>query len=120
RKDSPGIVQIGYRPEKLAQIMEVADIKNLASGFRVGKTGIMMIADSEGTIVSIGNQQYLDKSLEEYGIYSTDFDDAGTDKLLSVNDEKTLMSYEDYKGYRIIGLLPADEMFINRNSTIQL
>ena len=53
RIDLPGIIQIGYRPEKLAETMEVADIRNLAAGFRVGKSGILMIADTDGTIVSI-------------------------------------------------------------------
>jgi len=121
RIDSPGIVQVGYRPEKLALTMEVADIKNLAAGFRIGKSGILMIADQKGTIVSISNQQYLNKSLEEYGFSEGDFADPDARTLLTtVNGSKTLFSYEDYEDYRIIGLLPADEMYLNRDSTIQL
>ncbi|NLV99215.1 MAG: SpoIIE family protein phosphatase [Clostridiaceae bacterium] len=121
RIDLPGIIQVGYRPEKLALSMEVADIKNLAAGFRVGKSGILMIADEDGTIVSIGDTQYLDKSLEEYGFAQGDFDDPEARSLLAtVNGQKSLFAYEDYEGYRIIGLLPADEMYLNRNSTIQL
>ena len=121
RIDLPGIIQIGYRPEKLAETMEVADIRNLAAGFRVGKSGILMIADTDGTIVSIGNDQYLNKSLEEYGFAEGTFDNPDAESLLTlVNGEKTLFAYDDYEGYRIIGLLPADEMYLNRNSTIQL
>jgi methyl-accepting chemotaxis protein len=33
RIDAPGIVQIGYKPDKLYHAMEVADIKSLAAGF---------------------------------------------------------------------------------------
>ena len=121
RIDLPGIIQIGYRPEKLAETMEVANIRNLAAGFRVGKSGILMIADTDGTIVSIGNDQYLNKSLEEYGFAEGTFDNPDAESLLTlVNGEKTLFAYDDYEGYRIVGLLPADEMYLNRNSTIQL
>ena len=121
RIDSPGIVQIGYWPEKLALTMEVADIKNLAAGFRVGKSGILMIADEDDNIVSIGNQQYLNQTVAEYGFNEEDFADPVNRNLLTtVNGQKTLLSYEDYQGYRIIGMLPADEMYLNRNSTIQL
>lgn len=121
RMDSPGIVQIGYRPEKLAQIMEVADIKNLAAGFRVGKSGILMIADADGTIVSIGDAQYLNRSLTAYGFRAEDVTDPYKQGLLTtVNGEKMLFSYDDDQGYRIIGVLPANEMYLNRNSTVQL
>lgn len=121
RLDASGIVQIGYRPEKLAQIMEVADIKNLAAGFRVGKSGILMIATADGAIVSIADEDYLNQNVAAYGFREGDFSDTHKQGLLTtVNGEKMLYAYDDYQGYRIIGLLPADEMYLNRNSTVQL
>ena len=68
RLDSPGIVQIGYKPEKLAQAMEVADIKNLAPGFRVGRSRSIMISDLDGSIISAHKEDYLGKNISDYGL----------------------------------------------------
>ena len=44
RQDDEGFVQIGYHPERLQEAMEIADIKNLAPGFRIGNKGKIIIA----------------------------------------------------------------------------
>jgi hypothetical protein len=66
RKDADGIVQIGYRPEKLANAMEVADIKNLAPGFRVGNSGSVIIATKTGVIVSAADKNFICKPVYEF------------------------------------------------------
>jgi serine phosphatase RsbU (regulator of sigma subunit) len=120
RLDSPGIVQIGYRPEKLAQAMEVADIKNLAPGFRVGKSGSIMVADLEGSILSAHKEEYLGKNISEYGLPKEIFKESQGSFIGEIEGEKNLFYYNRYNGFYIIGQLPADEMYLNRNSTITL
>lgn len=120
RIDSPGIVQIGYRPDKLTHAMEVADIKSLALGFRVGKSGNVMIADSNGMIVSVNDNQLLGKSLWEYGLDKKQFQSSEGKMFTTINGVKSLLAYQTYQGYTIIGQLPTNEMYLNRNSTITL
>jgi serine phosphatase RsbU (regulator of sigma subunit) len=120
RIDAPGIVQIGYKPNKLSHAMEVADIKNLAAGFRVGQSGSVMISDREGKIVSVANPALLGQTLVEYGFEADSIKDREGSFIAKIDGKKTLCVYKTYKGYIIIGQLPADEMYLNRNSTITL
>ena len=46
RIDQPGVVQIGYFPNRLTNAMNVADIKNLADGFRIGNNGSIITTKS--------------------------------------------------------------------------
>ncbi|MDD3363711.1 MAG: SpoIIE family protein phosphatase [Syntrophomonas sp.] len=120
RIDTPGIVQIGYRPEKLSHAMEVADIKNLATGFRVGKSGSVMIVDQMGEIVSVANPALLGQTLVAYGFEENSIKDSEGSFIAEITGKKMLCAYKTYQGYLIIGQLPAEEMYLNRNSTITL
>jgi len=44
RRDSPGIVQVGYRAERVAEAMRLADIDQIAKSTRVGHRGRVRIA----------------------------------------------------------------------------
>ena len=46
RKDSSGIVQIGYRPERIEEAMKIADVQSIASTFRIGHAGKLRIAEN--------------------------------------------------------------------------
>ena len=118
RIDAPGIIQIGYKPEKLARAMEVANIGNLAPGFRVGKSGSVMIAGYMGEIVSIANPAYLGKTLQDYGFSDTSFLQPQGTFIANIGGRETLCAYKNYRGYLIIGQLPVNEMYLNRDSTI--
>lgn len=120
RIDAPGIVQIGYKPEKLSNAMEVADIKNLAPGFRVGKSGSVMVADRYGKIISVADSKFLGKTLTEYGFSLNSFNGSEGSFFSEINGKKTLFAYKTHQGYLLIGQLPADEMYLNRNSTVTL
>jgi serine phosphatase RsbU (regulator of sigma subunit) len=116
RKDADGIIQIGYKPEKLAKAMEVANIKNLAPGFRVGNSGSVLIALKSGVIVSSGDKNYLDKTVYEYCNGYNPKGNSGS-FILESSEGKDLIVYKIAGEYMIIGKLPADEMYLSRNST---
>jgi len=118
RKDADGIVQIGYRPEKLAQAIEVVDIKNLAPGFRIGSSGSILVAKKSGEIVSTPEERYLGKSLFEYGFEKHDFVKTSRTFLKKLSDNKVLVGYKSFGDYLIIGQLPEEEMYAGRNSSI--
>jgi len=123
RLDEPGIVQIGYRPEKLAKALEIADIKNLAPGFRIGSSGSVLILDNQGVIVSSTEENTL-------GLALTDVIDSGTAEtakekmaketegsfIAAVNEEKRLFGFKKSGDYYIVGQLPSHEMYLSRDS----
>ena len=69
RLDETGIVQIGYYPTRLANAMSLADIENLADGFRIGNHGSILITKS-GIIVSSIDEKLLGLRMDSFGIQS--------------------------------------------------
>jgi len=124
RIDSPGIVQIGYTPQKLIKAMEVADIKNLAQGFRVGSAGKIIISDMSGTVVSSSDSSLVGNKLSEieWGKGYVPFrDNRITSKdgsfVAQISAESYLFEYKKYEDFFIIGMLPASEMYLSRDSS---
>jgi serine phosphatase RsbU (regulator of sigma subunit) len=123
RIDEPGIVQIGYRPEKLAEALEIADIKNLAHGFRIGSSGSILIADKNGKILSASEESYIGKDFNAL-IDSKSKLSKEENKLpgpegafiASINGEKRMFEYRRNGEYILIGQLPSHEMYLSRNS----
>jgi len=116
RVDSPGIVQIGYKPQKLINAMEVADIKNLAPGFRVGNSGGVLIADFQGYILSTNDENNIGKLLNDIGLKMTDFKDEEGSFLGEINNDDYLISYRKTDEYLIMGTLPTREMYFSRDT----
>lgn len=116
RLDEPGIVQIGYSPEKLSHAMEVADVKNLALGFRIGKSGSVMILDINGKIISTSEESFLGSSLGEYGLDDKSF--KGREGSFISDAKKSLVAYKQFADYLIVGQLPSDEMYLDRDNSI--
>ncbi|HBF38028.1 MAG TPA: hypothetical protein DDW50_11970 [Firmicutes bacterium] len=119
RQDVDGIVQIGYKPEKLVQVMKVADIKNLAPGFRIGNSGGIFIAlKSGGKIVSIDEPRFLGKTIDEYGLSSRKVQGSHGAFVTKLSGQKALVAYKTLGKYLVIGKLPTNEMYLSRDSSI--
>ncbi len=116
RRDAPGIVQIGNNPERLYHAMQVADIKNLAPGFRVGKSGSVMITDLSGTILSTGEEAFLEKPLDEYGLPMAQF--SQNEGSFFSETKKMMVAYKRTGDYLIVGQLPDTEMYLDRDNSI--
>ncbi|MDD4019306.1 MAG: SpoIIE family protein phosphatase, partial [Kiritimatiellae bacterium] len=113
RIGTPGIVQIGYHPKRLQKAMEVADIENLSAGFRIGKSGRIIIG-RDGKIVSIDNRAFIGKGLTEYGFSPAQL--AGeADFLVNVQGTRYLGVSGKYGEYTLVGILPHAEMYVGRN-----
>jgi hypothetical protein len=118
RQDAPGIVQIGYIPERLERAMEVVDIKNLAPGFRIGNSGGILIASGSGKIISVADGRYLGKTIYQYGFTHNHINSENGSFIAQLAGKKALVSYKTKGEYLIIGQLPTDEMYLSRNSSI--
>jgi|WetSurMetagenome_2_1015567.scaffolds.fasta_scaffold01343_7 serine phosphatase RsbU (regulator of sigma subunit) len=113
RIDRPGIVQIGYHPKRLRDAMEVADIEKLYAGFRIGKSGRIIIAKDD-RIVSINDHWFIGKSLQEYGIPPEQLR-TEDDFIVTIRGTRYIAMARNYEGYTIIGVLPHSEMYVGRN-----
>ena len=116
RRDIPGIVQIGYHPQRLDEAMRLADIGNIASSFRIG---------NHGSIIVCGNNEIV--SYGSFGFTKTELLAAriNHEKRLSQDVFETRIGKQDFLGvvepyndYRIIGILPKIEMYLSRNSVL--
>jgi len=114
RLGKSGIVQVGYHPKRLQRAMEIADIEKLSSGFRIGTNGRIIVARN-GMIVSIHDQAFLGKSLQEYGISPSSVK-SETEFRVKNQGVRYIALSRNFEGYDIIGLLPYEEMYIGRNA----
>ncbi len=114
RQDKPGIVQIGFYPERLQQAMKIADIRNLAPGFRIGNNGLLVISRDD-RIVSCEDNSFIDKPVFEFGISVSDLN-SGRVFDVEIAGIHYLGISEKYQDYTLTGLLPDDEMYLSRNA----
>lgn len=120
RQDTDGIVQIGYIPERLANAMKVAAIKNLAPGFRIGNSGSVLIALKSGEIISIAEDQYLGKTIYDYGFDRSDIHASSGSFIKKISGNEALVAYKTMGKYLIVGRLPTNEMYLSRDSSIKV
>ena len=101
RRDIPGIVQIGYRPTRLAEAQALADVDNIAEAFRIGTHGrLQIIHHSEGE--SRARQ-----------------DDAHAFRDV-VEDRPSLCLARDVGDVTLIASIPEEEMYVSRNSVLRI
>lgn len=113
----PGIIEIGFRPERLEEAQKLANIENISDGFRIGKSGSIIVIKN-GVIISEGisnkaldekeKQNLLEKSKNFNNAFKTKF---GKTKYICVSEE--------WNDYVIVGILPESEMYLSRNFVVQ-
>ena len=91
RIDKPGIVQIGYRPERIIEAQHLADIKQIEEDTRIGTNGSLYIAERP------------DLPADYRKVIRT-----GSSIQLSVASGKYLLTAE----------LPDEEMYVSRDSIL--
>ena len=117
RLDETGIVQIGYYPTRLANAMSLADIKNLADGFRIGNHGSILITKS-GKIVSSIDEKLLGLRMDSFGIQSGTLNKKEP-FYATIEGKKYLCKPKIFSPYVLIGILPVDEMYVSRNEMVR-
>ncbi len=69
RKDEPGIVQVGVRPERLAEALKKADVTAISQAVVFGKSGYVFIVDkASGGILSHKDTGVVGKSISDIGL----------------------------------------------------
>ncbi|HCX64405.1 MAG TPA: hypothetical protein DHN33_04250 [Eubacteriaceae bacterium] len=52
RKDQPGVVQIGVRPEAIEELIQIMDIQNTVDRIQVGQQGYAFVLNQEGEAIA--------------------------------------------------------------------
>lgn len=117
RIGTPGIVEIGFEPERLEEATKLADIRNISGGFRIGKSGsIIVIKDDK--IISSGtdpSKDFIEKQ-DDIIRLSKNFHKNFEIKLDGI---KYACLSDDWENYIILGILPESEMYLSRNSVVR-
>ncbi|MBS1369085.1 MAG: SpoIIE family protein phosphatase [Lentisphaeria bacterium] len=113
RLDAPGVVCIVSKPERVRRALEIADIRNFAEGFRIGRHGGMLVV-RDGDIICDGTLDIPEKKLAEL--------DLAPEQLGSPAAFDVEIDGVDYVGlaarygdYTVIGVLPDSEVYFRRN-----
>ena len=94
RRDIPGIVQIGYRPTRLAEAQALADVDNIAEAFRIGTHGRLQII------------HHRKKAAHAFRAV--------------VEGRPSLCLAREVGGVTLIASLPEEEMYVSRNSVLRI
>lgn len=118
RLDEPGIVQIGYKPERLYRALAAADIVKVAYGYRTRQTGMIIVTDLNGKILSSTDGRFIGRDVSAYGFPRNAF--RGPEGMFTENigGLKSLFIYRICDDYMIIGSLGLDELYQRRNQSM--
>ncbi|MDO5554509.1 MAG: SpoIIE family protein phosphatase [Planctomycetia bacterium] len=114
RRDTPGIVQVAYTPERLVEAIKLTDIANLTIGMRIGNNGRIIICHND-KVISAEDTKLIGKNIDQCGI--------SYKKILSnvdpfpaeVQGEEYLCCHDHVDDLTLIGILPQNEMYANRD-----
>lgn len=116
RIGTPGIVQVGFQPRRLQEATRIADIHNIASAFRIGLEGTVLLC--KGTqVISSGTKKLSSAPITQYGVNSSLLR-SKKPFTLKIADEEYLGMAMPFAEYTIVGILPKKEMYLSRNSII--
>ncbi len=116
RKDAPGIIQVGYTSSRLGEAIKIADIANFAETFRIGIGGSLLICEND-YIIGSNDKSKIGRKLDAFNLTEDIFDHTES-FTVRIGDEQFLCDTEAYKNYRILGMMPNQEVYSGRNSTV--
>ena len=113
RKDAPGLVQVGVRPEVLEDMLAGTELNTVFKSIDFGEKGYVYAIDTEsGEILAHQNDALIGTSATEAG-----FPEGFTGKGRAVVDGKRgYYVAEEYEGQVIGTFLPSREYYAQRNS----
>lgn len=112
RKDAPGLVQVGIRPEILEETLASTAIDVVLDDIDYGENGYVFATDIEsGLVLAHPNKDLIGKSAQETGVVTQ----AGSGKT-KINGTRGYYTAEEYNGMIIGTFLPSGEYYEARTS----
>ncbi|NTV99632.1 MAG: hypothetical protein HGA70_10790, partial [Chlorobiaceae bacterium] len=118
RLDEPGIVQIGYKPERLYRALAAADIRKVANGYRIRQTGSIIVTDLDGKVLSSTDGRFIGREVTAFGFSEKEFRGPEGSFVENIGGMNSIFIYRIYGDYMIIGSLGLDELYQRRNQSM--
>lgn len=114
REDSKGIVQVGITPARLDEQLARNSVDKVINGYSYGSTGfVFAVGITDGLIKAFRDDSAMGKTLTDIGL--TIPKASGTTKY---NGLKYYYNTFDTDEYKLIAMLPADELYRNSNLAV--
>lgn len=108
RRDTAGIVQIGYHPKYYQDIYSVGSVERRMQSMRVGEQGYILAVRNH-KIIAAEDASIFGHSLSELGIKQ--LPDEGDFFSVTLHNIQYLACYESFGDIQLIGVLPKSEVF---------
>jgi serine phosphatase RsbU (regulator of sigma subunit)/anti-sigma regulatory factor (Ser/Thr protein kinase) len=116
RRDTPGIVQIGYYPQRMRDTLNLFKIDNLSSGLRVAEEGSVLVFQ-KGVVRSGANHAWIGKKLAWFGL--TGEEEEFAPLCVHAADGEMLSMLAWYGDYLVVGVLPLQAVYVTRNDNVK-
>jgi serine phosphatase RsbU (regulator of sigma subunit)/anti-sigma regulatory factor (Ser/Thr protein kinase) len=116
RRDSPGIVQIGYYPQRLRKTLNLFNIRTLSSGLRVAGEGSVLVLQ-QGVVKSGANPFWIGKTPSWFGLSGEE--EEFTPLRVQAADGELLAMIARYGDYLVAGVLPLEAVYATRNANVK-
>ena len=107
RRDKTGLVQIGYKPDRLINAMKWIDLRELADSFRIGKTGFLLVYHDK-TLINGQARSKLGIKADSLRI--------GELFCITINNTKYLGYARRINEFLYAGFIPQNEIFMSRTN----
>lgn len=97
RLDAPGIIQIGYKVKRIEEFETLADVSNIAQAFKIGHSGYVTIAPKRPEL------HFKERIFNQ-----------------TINGKNYVSIAVPSGNYILTGSLPEKEMYLSRNSVLQV
>jgi Methyl-accepting chemotaxis protein len=116
RKDKPGIIQIGVKPERLQQELEKADLKNLSQSYKFGQAGYIFIINKDTKIIlSHQDENLVGQKATEYD-WGKIVDQRETNQFkYFINGQPYYVNYQTLGNFIIGATVPVSEFSSDLN-----
>ena len=112
-----GYLQVAINSQQFQKQID-EKVNYIAANRHIGQTGIVIISDAEGNVVSyagMDNDEFENSTLADLGISFDRKKDIGKSLTCPVNGEDHLIGVSFVEGYYILGAIPMDEVQSFRN-----
>ncbi len=107
RRDSSGLVQIGYKPDRLTNALKWIDLQEVADSFRIGKTGFLLIYNDKKLINGLA-RLHLGVNVEKIPVNRSFF--------LTINKTPYFGYAKKIDNFLYVGFMAKDEIFTSRTN----
>lgn len=117
RKDAPGLVQVGIRPEVLEELLAANTIQNILGTIEVGTTGyVFAVNKSDGSIEAFPDEAKVGMTYQDLGLPEKVLNSSTTESIGQINGTKVFYTTREFGDYIFGAAVEVSELYENRTN----